>query len=470
MFESFAARWSPAVALLILLLRLAAGAAPLPRNQADFFDLLPAEYPWALPSVGALDPVAGRLAAACSSAKDLVTLAVAASELHSMTLTPTGYDLSLPDFDGTLAVEEWQHLRHTCQLLANAYMWTHTLALELAALCPEKCRVGDLGSLLMRAKSGCHSWLSELGVDGGDSHALRGDLAHDLTSVARRAQARNRQVLEAWCEPWLASVATTSLSAPHAEVLGASRAVAGEVRIFLDHTFHALSFGQAGFQSMQPLDGILAQHSPSLQHVPVAGQRWDVVRGIFEDLARANGDRGLRVAEIGVEKGMTVTFLMRTVPSIREYVLVDPWHIPGKPDEFNAMLEGYSQNLQSWSANEPSFQRDGTSAVRVLRMTSQEAAAQFQDGYFDAVFIDAEHTFQEVQRDIATWKRRVRSDGGVVAGHDFSIFHPAVALAVLLECGPAGNDLPRFPLESRDGRPLLNLAVDSVWWCVRTRE
>jgi len=59
-----------------------------------------------------------------------------------------------------------------------------------------------------------------------------------------------------------------------------------------------------------------------------------------------------------------------------------------------------------------------TSNVSVLRMRSEEAAALFQDGSVDLVFIDADHEYEDVNRDLACWQRTIRA-GGWIAGHDY---------------------------------------------------
>lgn len=381
-----------------------------------------------------------------------------------MTLTSSGvYDLSLPDFDAALDRDEREQLLHACQTMAQAYAWAISVALELTTLCPRTCIASLLGSLLARAATGCQALPPR--DDGAASLGTLGSIA----VVASRALARTRQAIEPWCESWSAFDSDVLLEAPHRGALDMVAALAGEVRAFLDHTFQALGVGPAGLAGMDPFGILFANgHVPAFRHMPVPGQRWDVLRSILEDLSsRSPNGSGLRVAEVGVEKGMTASFLLRTLPAISEYVLVDPWHLPGKPDDFNHVLEGYHRNLEAWAASEPAFQRANASAARLLRMSSREAAGHFEDGYFDLVFIDAEHTFEEARRDITIWKRRVRPNGGVVSGHDFSLFHPAVSLAAMIECGPASDDFARFPLESEDGLPLLRVSSDSVWWCVR---
>jgi len=456
---------------------VASRVRPLPERQEDFFDLLPLELPGSNPEAVDLDPVAARLPSTCSAVRDLVALGVAASQLHSFTLTPSGYDLSLPDFDGVLGGDERAALQRSCRELSWTYAWVMGLALEMSTLCPRACHTTALGSLPERLKAGCQAALSPGRAAAGATDGLSSAMAvpmDDLstTAVAGRAVARTRSEIGGWCSRWAARRPSSHLAAPHHEALTVGAALAGEVRIFLDHAFHTLGLGPAGLPTLAPFSTLLADHTPIFVHVPVAGQRWDALRVLLEGLAQRVGSgatprTGLRVAEVGVEKGMTAAALLRSVPAVQEYVLVDTWHLPGKPAEFNNVLEGYYRNLEAWAASEPTFQRGNASAARLMRMPSQKAAGHFGDGYFDLVFIDAEHTFPDVQRDMAVWKRRVRPDGGVLAGHDFSLFHPAVSLAVLVECGPGSSDALRFPLEGRGGRPLLHLSADTVWWCVR---
>ena len=50
---------------------------------------------------------------------------------------------------------------------------------------------------------------------------------------------------------------------------------------------------------------------------------------------------------------------------------------------------------------------------------SWDAAAHYPDGYFDLVFIDANHSKPCVLQDIAAWRRKVKP-GGILGGHDHS--------------------------------------------------
>ena len=420
---------------------------PLPSSQEDFFDLLPSQYPFPLPSWN-LDKVAGRLSPACKSVPDLLALAIASSQLHSFNVRPDGsYDLSLPAFD-TMLKEEVDLLLQTCERMAESYAVLVSNLLFHQLLCPAgPCVLGQLGS----QKDFCKA------VGQKDAELAPFETGLGISEVHFRALARMDALVSAFC---------------HQQKLDqlwqlVDRA-AEEVRNFLDHAFQSLSVAK-GLPGIPPLDEfLLSPESPVFHHVPVAGERWHVLHHILSTFPDADRARGLRVAEVGVEKGMTITYLMKHEKDIGEYVAIDPWHVPGKSEASNAVLEKYHENLNAWSEEEEAFQRHGQHAVRIIRKASEEAAGLVETDYFDLVFIDADHTFEAARRDIQVWRRRVRPKGGVMAGHDFSLFHPAVSLAVVVECSATSSDAVRFPLEAEDGKPIIRLSSDSVWWVVRS--
>lgn len=54
-----------------------------------------------------------------------------------------------------------------------------------------------------------------------------------------------------------------------------------------------------------------------------------------------------------------------------------------------------------------------------MRMDSVKAAEAFSDGSLDFVFIDADHSYDGVCRDIEAWYPKVK-DGGLLCGHDYA--------------------------------------------------
>ena len=66
--------------------------------------------------------------------------------------------------------------------------------------------------------------------------------------------------------------------------------------------------------------------------------------------------------------------------------------------------------------------------VNPIRMKSVDAAKLYDDKSLDLVFIDAGHTYDDVQADIKAWLPKVR-DYGFIAGHDYG-WDPEVKAAV----------------------------------------
>jgi len=54
----------------------------------------------------------------------------------------------------------------------------------------------------------------------------------------------------------------------------------------------------------------------------------------------------------------------------------------------------------------------------VWRMTSEQAAMVMPDNTLDFCYIDADHRYEAVKRDIELWLPKVKS-GGIICGHDY---------------------------------------------------
>ena len=56
--------------------------------------------------------------------------------------------------------------------------------------------------------------------------------------------------------------------------------------------------------------------------------------------------------------------------------------------------------------------------VEFIRKYSMDALADFKDESLDFVYIDANHSYKHVRKDIAGWIKKVRI-GGIISGHDY---------------------------------------------------
>lgn len=120
-----------------------------------------------------------------------------------------------------------------------------------------------------------------------------------------------------------------------------------------------------------------------------------------------------RLAEVGVREGKHLQSLLRADPDV--LVAVDIWRDDGVPEhndrgEKQPQLDQFFEGVREIAKNHPS--------VRIQRNYSLDAAALCVDGFFDFVYLDADHRYESVDADIKAWWPKIRS-GGVLAGHDY---------------------------------------------------
>ena len=66
----------------------------------------------------------------------------------------------------------------------------------------------------------------------------------------------------------------------------------------------------------------------------------------------------------------------------------------------------------------------------LLRMTSEKAATLFEEASLDFIYIDGNHTYKHVRKDLNLWWKKVKS-GGIFSGDDYPHpGHPGVKKAV----------------------------------------
>ena len=111
------------------------------------------------------------------------------------------------------------------------------------------------------------------------------------------------------------------------------------------------------------------------------------------------------VIEIGSDRGVSTELFLLTTARV---VAVDPWENLDSFQEFGERCAGYPH-------------------LELCRGTSPEALAQF-GAEFDMCYIDADHSYEAVRRDILACARIVKPDGWL-AGHDYH--QPQVERAVL---------------------------------------
>lgn len=148
---------------------------------------------------------------------------------------------------------------------------------------------------------------------------------------------------------------------------------------------------------------------------PITRKRWDCL------ISRIPKDRHIIGAEIGVLRGYTSENVLRTCPNVFLY-LVDPWSATDRDESYIQSGAMEIHKDQNWydtqyeaclMAIKPYHMRN-----LILRKKSIESVEFFGTGCLDFVFIDGDHSYDGVMRDIKAWLPKIKQ-GGFIGGHDY---------------------------------------------------
>lgn len=123
-------------------------------------------------------------------------------------------------------------------------------------------------------------------------------------------------------------------------------------------------------------------------------------------------------AEIGVRTGDNADRIL-TLSNPKELYLIDPWDwfkVKNEPDP-EQMSKIY--NMEEWyqRVKNKYINKDN---VKIIRESSVESSKQFEDEYFDWVYIDAAHDYLSVKEDCESWWSKIKQ-GGYLCGHDYRL-------------------------------------------------
>lgn len=121
------------------------------------------------------------------------------------------------------------------------------------------------------------------------------------------------------------------------------------------------------------------------------------------------------VVEVGVWMGRSIATVLDTCRANRNRLYaVDSW----RSDQTDP---GYAEAAQRdisevFRANMRNLGHEST--VEIIREESVRAASLFGDFTLDLMFLDADHSYQEVLRDLRAWLPKI-ARRGVICGHDY---------------------------------------------------
>lgn len=126
--------------------------------------------------------------------------------------------------------------------------------------------------------------------------------------------------------------------------------------------------------------------------------------------------------EVGSWKGLSSSIIARHTDVL---YCVDTWL--GAPNEENMHFEAKHKNIFAIFCNNINSLNLGQ-VVKALVMSSDEARLIFAPDHLDFIYIDGDHSYQQVKKDLDWWDKL--NPGGILAGHDYDPNHPGVTQAV----------------------------------------
>ena len=151
-------------------------------------------------------------------------------------------------------------------------------------------------------------------------------------------------------------------------------------------------------------------------------------------------------AEIGVAAGLFSNEILELCkPSL--LVLIDCWEHQSEA-QCGQDPANHPQHIQD-ACYEDIVKRFATEPVHAVRAYSGPASQLFSDGYFDWVYIDANHL--QARQDAEVWWPKVKS-GGYLMGHDYTVAGDFITVKTDIDAWAAdeGLTLQVAGLESDD--------------------
>lgn len=135
------------------------------------------------------------------------------------------------------------------------------------------------------------------------------------------------------------------------------------------------------------------------------------------------------IVEIGSWVGKSTSLLAKGCSIRNEGIVYAIDHFKGRPGKEDLYYRGLSKNETIFDRFTKNIKEIGLEAyIKVFKMYSQEARGKINDN-IRLLFIDGDHEYESVYRDIKLFEGLVNS-GGIIAIHDYSIAFPGVIKAV----------------------------------------
>lgn len=126
-------------------------------------------------------------------------------------------------------------------------------------------------------------------------------------------------------------------------------------------------------------------------------------------------------AEIGVYKGNLSKILLKEIPSLYLY-MIDRWR--AYTDIEVLLNDGSMMSLRSQKVFDAAYlqtqiiHQKFPDRSKIIKCSSLKAAKKFKKGFLDFCFLDADHSYPALYREIKVWVPKIKT-GGWICGHDY---------------------------------------------------
>ena len=131
-------------------------------------------------------------------------------------------------------------------------------------------------------------------------------------------------------------------------------------------------------------------------------------------------DKNSNLVEVGVWKG-DFSKQIWNISSPNLLVLVDSWTFDEKVRGCAPQVSGeepLNQNFFDQAKKDTYNKFEKIQNVHILDFNSLEASSRYEDNFFDYIYIDAEHTYQAVTKDLEVWYPKLKKNG-TLFGDDY---------------------------------------------------
>jgi len=119
-----------------------------------------------------------------------------------------------------------------------------------------------------------------------------------------------------------------------------------------------------------------------------------------------------KICEVGVWDGFNLKNLLKS--KANEVYGIDPYCF-----EFtNDKNKKFTKRKIDIIFNEVKNLEKIFNCLKIIKKKSEDAVLNFENNYFDFVYIDGNHTYEYVKKDLNLWFSKVKSNG-ILAGHDY---------------------------------------------------